>query len=263
MGLVAPSLCRTFATTKKEESMVDIVKEYGLVTTAGLGSAILVSKELFMVNEEVLVLGIFSGVLFYGYVTLYDSISESAEEYKATVRAEQIQARDKAISTLSGLAEQHKKYTQVSAEIKNMYETLEKTHIEYCDAVNKTTEQTVIDGIEAELQDLYECESFIKSYQKDFALKKAATSLNTYLKEKLPAKEKDAFFKNAISELEGKGAQQEDFVVAQFKKELDTVLNQMNNKDEKASMAAIDAMVKSGELDLEAPAMRTVRKLLD
>jgi len=243
---------------------MDIVKEHGLMTTIGFGSAILVGKELFMVNEEVLVLGIFSGVLFYGYTTLYDSINESAEEYKNTIRSEQVKAREIAISKLAAMAEEHKKFTQVSAEIKNMYETLQNTNLAYADAVNKITVQNYINGIEAELQDLYDTSALVESYQKDLALKKAAAGLDDYLKNKLPQKEKDAFFNNAISLLEGKGdAGKEDFILAQFKKELESVLTAMNNRDEKKAMAAIDAMAKSGEIDLEAPGMRTVRKLMN
>mmetsp|Transcript_7978 Transcript_7978/g.11311 ORF Transcript_7978/g.11311 Transcript_7978/m.11311 type:complete len:283 (+) Transcript_7978:29-877(+) len=262
--LAAPCLRLMSTETKKEESFMDIVKEHGLMTTIGFGSAILVGKELFMVNEEVLVLGIFSGVLFYGYTTLYDSINESAEEYKNTIRSEQVKAREIAISKLAAMAEEHKKFTQVSAEIKNMYETLQNTNLAYADAVNKITVQNYINGIEAELQDLYDTSALVESYQKDLALKKAAAGLDDYLKNKLPQKEKDAFFNNAISLLEGKGdAGKEDFILAQFKKELESVLTAMNNRDEKKAMAAIDAMAKSGEIDLEAPGMRTVRKLMN
>eukprot|EP00467_Chlorarachnion_reptans_P005639 CAMPEP_0114505562 /NCGR_PEP_ID=MMETSP0109-20121206/10922_1 /TAXON_ID=29199 /ORGANISM="Chlorarachnion reptans, Strain CCCM449" /LENGTH=281 /DNA_ID=CAMNT_0001684015 /DNA_START=51 /DNA_END=896 /DNA_ORIENTATION=- len=252
---------RLMSTAKKEESLVDVVKEYGPMSFVGLGSAILVSKELFMVNEEVLVLGIFSGVIFYGYVTLYDDVSGSIAEYSDGIRNEQVAAREKAITDLKEVAENHKKFTGVSVEIKNAFDHLEKTSVTYCGALNVQTEQAKINELEAQLQDLADAEAFIESYQKEYILKTAAASLNTYLEEKLPQKEKDNFFKWAVDMLEGKGdASKGDFVTSQFKKEVETVLSQMKNKDPKTAAARVEQLMKDGYID-DGAALKNVRKL--
>ena len=87
-SLARPAMvkCMSTSSTKKEESVVDIIKEFGALPFAGFASAILVGKELFMVNEEVLVLGIFSGVIFYGYVTLYDSVNQDFADYASDIK---------------------------------------------------------------------------------------------------------------------------------------------------------------------------------
>lgn len=92
-------------------------------------------------------------------------------------------------------------------------------------------------------------------------MKTAAVNLNTYLQEKLPQKDKDNFFKWAVDMLEGKSSDSNgDFVTAQFKKELEAVLKEVNNKDPKAASAKVDKLIEEGFID-DGSVLKNARKL--
>jgi len=247
---------------KKEDSIMDIVKEYGTVPLVGLGSAILVSKELFMVNEEVVVLGCFSTVVFYLYVTLYDPITETFMSYRDGIKKEQVEGREKKLAVVEELADHHRQYTRVSEEIKAMYDHIEKTQIAHAEAINRATEASVVNSLESELQDLYDTQVYVNANIENRIMTNAAAGLNKYL-ETVPQKEKDAYFTWALGALEGKGTvDKEDFVTTQFKKEIAAQVDRVNKFDEKAAMAKIAAAEKSGEIDLSGPGLIVARKLM-
>eukprot|EP00472_Partenskyella_glossopodia_P008023 CAMPEP_0197524926 /NCGR_PEP_ID=MMETSP1318-20131121/10371_1 /TAXON_ID=552666 /ORGANISM="Partenskyella glossopodia, Strain RCC365" /LENGTH=263 /DNA_ID=CAMNT_0043078027 /DNA_START=84 /DNA_END=875 /DNA_ORIENTATION=+ len=259
--------CMSTSSTKKEESVVDIIKEFGALPFAGFASAILVGKELFMVNEEVLVLGIFSGVIFYGYVTLYDSVNQDFVDYASDIKKEQVEAREYAIAKLNDLADEHRKMLNVSAEVESMYQHYEKTRTAWCGAINNKMEQDYINQLEAHLQDLHEVKGYVEEHNTNKILTTAAANLNTYLSEKLPQTEKDAYFKWAMGQLEAsvdptKSDSDPDFITAQFQKELEAVVKKVNGQDVEKTYKDIMAKIESGEIDGDAPAMKIARKLV-
>jgi len=252
---------------KKEESIADIVKEYGVAPFAASVGAVLVGKELFMVNEEVLVMGIFGSLVFYSYTLFYDSINETFDDNKNAIARAQIEAREAAIATLTKQKEIHQHYLSISSEIEGMAGQISATATEFADAVNNKNEQSVVNDLEGVLNDLYETKTFIADSEYDMVLRTAGANLQTYLDEKLPQKQKDEFFQNSVQMLEGKGdAAKADFVKSQFRTEVQKVLDGIKAASTPAAQkkvkADIEAKIASGEISLEDSALKTVRNLV-
>lgn len=241
---------------------MDIVKEHGTMTFLGLGGAILVGKELFMVNEEVIILGLFSGVCFYGYVTLVDDVTASMNEYSANIRNNEIAKRKDGIAQLEEAAAAFKDNLAVTKEIQVMYDSYAETMEKYVVAQNLTTEQGVVNDLEAQLQDLYDAKKFVTNYENTKVLKMATEKMEEYVASGITQKDKDAYFKWAVNMLEGKAKDGDaDFITAQFKKEIETATKAVSSKDPKAQQAKLEKMIEAGEVNLEDPALKSVRKL--
>uniref|UniRef100_A0A7S4DXD2 Uncharacterized protein n=1 Tax=Lotharella globosa TaxID=91324 RepID=A0A7S4DXD2_9EUKA len=250
------------STQKQEESIMDIVKEHGTMTFLGLGGAILVGKELFMVNEEVVILGLFSGVCFYGYVTLVDDITASMNDYAANIRNNEIAKRKDGIVQLENAAETFKDNLAVTKEIQVLYDSYEETMKKYVVAQNLTTEQAVVTDLEAQLQDLYDAKNFVSNYENTKVLKMATEKMEDYVATGITQKEKDNYFKWAVSMLEGKAKDGDaDFITAQFKKEIETASKAVASKDPKAQEAMLEKMLAAGEVSLADPALKSIRKI--
>jgi len=232
------------------------------MTFLGLGGAILVGKELFMVNEEVVILGLFSGVCFYGYVTLAEDVTASFNEYTEGIRSNEIAKRKEGIAQLQAAADNFRDNLAITKEIQLMYDQYEETMKKYVVAQNITTEQAVVDELEAQLKDMYDAKTFASNYEKTKVLKMATSSMEDYVATGITQKDKDNYFKWAVNMLEGKAKDGEaDFITAQFKKEIEAATKTVSNKDPKAQEATLEKLIAAGEISLDDAALKSVRKV--
>lgn len=251
----------------KDETFLDIVNDYGALPFFGGVAAFAMSKEIFLMNEEVLVLGIFSSVIFYTYTALGDSIQGEIQDYINGINEEQVQCREAAISSLESIKASHMQYLSLTSDVKAVASQTENAMRAYADAYNKTAQAQAVSEVEAVLEDIVESSKLTEEIKESGIVKAAFNNTYKYLTEELPQDKKDAYFKNSIAQLEGKGDNaMSNFVFEIFEKkinETEAMLEKMQKDpaSQKKVQAEIAEMVEQGKIDEDASIAKNIKTL--
>jgi len=189
--------------SKENPDLATVLDKYGLMTTVGLGAAALVTKEIFIVDAEVLVAGIFATVVGYGYVTLGDSIRDSIDATSVEMEEAQISARDTAIKAIDAQIAYHQRFLELTDHVQALHSEIEETGAKAVVAANRKMAIDKNDFLSSRLEELKNGNAFGWKMVNDAMVDKVLADVKSEVAIMSDA-EKTKIFQRGVTILEGK-----------------------------------------------------------
>lgn len=135
------------------------IAKYGVIPTVGLGLAALISKELFILDEEVLILACFATFVGSVYVTQGQAIKETMEESVATVRHNMEAYYDALIDTMVAQVEFYEDNYNLKEEVLELYNCYKESNAKFLATRKNVLIKALNEAVEKELEHLEELEA--------------------------------------------------------------------------------------------------------
>jgi Mitochondrial ATP synthase B chain precursor (ATP-synt_B) len=229
-----------------------ILDRYGLLPLLGFGAVAAISKEMFILNEEVLVAACFFGFSFVSYITIGDSIREGIEAEREEQKAELRAVFDKVIESVEKDAADLKTSVQLQASVDAYCAHVEELYLNLVKARPNIVQNDINAFVNDMLHELLQLERRIVMSLKFDTAARATQHVREQLA-KADSKSKQELVDAAISQLEGAKAAKDPIrdLYIEFYKQHEATMAKATSTDAKLSSEEQQSSVEAVRAALE------------